>query len=392
MIPGFVFPVHVNAAFGTYPISFYHFEWRKKVVRVPVPLSKNEMKFISPEKNSWRTGIHVFRYLAYFLFFLIPLDGPLFSQGREHARPDSPWNAMVGIEFSGGEIREELTRFAKNQKLHFFLDRRVDPGLVLQIRVPLSPIGDVFSELARSVELEFCEIGHIAYFGPPGSVAKLQGSRFLIRERMEELSLKTQLAFQQPIALKIRKLETPREILLKLADRMKISILNPEVIPHDHWPELDFSNIRGCDLLSLLLVGFDATYEISRDGTRIRIVPIPVNITERFPMESVFAPDSKDRKTPPSASKSRESAGKEKRLAGEFKNAKISDILKKLADSQGLELKIDSETLAKKGISLEQTLTLKFQDKTTEQLIRQVLNPIGCVHKIESDRIIITAK
>jgi hypothetical protein len=72
-------------------------------------------------------------------------------------------------------------------------------------------------------------------------------------------------------------LAEPRQLLLDLAGEQGLVIANPDLIPHDLWPAVDLPPLELADRLTLLLAGFDLTFE--RDGTsnRLKLIPLPAD-------------------------------------------------------------------------------------------------------------------
>ncbi len=73
-------------------------------------------------------------------------------------------------------------------------------------------------------------------------------------------------------------LSKPRELLENLASEADLGIDNPQLLPHDLFPAVDLPPLPLVDRLSLLLSGFGMTFQLSRDGKLIRLVPIPAEV------------------------------------------------------------------------------------------------------------------
>ena len=63
------------------------------------------------------------------------------------------------------------------------------------------------------------------------------------------------------------------------SENRSLTLVNPGPIPHDLWPVGSLPAMRWGDQLTLLLVGFDLTWELEQ-GVNWRIVPIEESIEE----------------------------------------------------------------------------------------------------------------
>lgn len=70
-------------------------------------------------------------------------------------------------------------------------------------------------------------------------------------------------------------LAEPRQLLLDLAGEHGLVIANPDLIPHDLWPAVDLPPLELADRLTLLLAGFDLTFELDGKSNRLKLVPLP---------------------------------------------------------------------------------------------------------------------
>ena len=286
------------------------------------------------------------------------------------------WEQPVEVRFSGSELRDTLQQYAKIQQIGFLLDRRVDPGLRLEFETKDVSGREMFQNLARKMGLGFCEVGEIAYIGPKDAAEKL--------ERL--LALKS--AVKQKISLKTKKLDTPRDILQNVAKKLRMKIVNPDVIPHDLWAELDFPEAEAHEILSVLLIGFDATYVVN--GKEITLIPITSEILSRAVVER-----SETRNT---ASPRKTTTTKNVPITDlrfplvEVKNKTVDEVLHYFADNLELSVEIDKKALAAKGISLEQRISFQLDQADIHELLRATLDPIGCTYQLTGKKLKVVPK
>ena len=77
---------------------------------------------------------------------------------------------------------------------------------------------------------------------------------------------------------------TPRQLLSGLAEQSGVEILGVERVPHDLWGAAHLPSLSLMDRLTLLANQFDLTFQISPDGGKVRLVPVPdeVLITREY--------------------------------------------------------------------------------------------------------------
>ena len=305
----------------------------------------------------------------------------------------SPWDKRVSRDVSGAELRDSLDMFTKSQNLCFLLDRRIDPGTILEFRVSNRTTREACALLADSLGLGFCEIGPVAYIGPKDAAAKLNAMRsvqqkYLTASNSSELTKK----LSAPISVKTQKLRTPREILTIAAGKSGLTWTNLDAIPHDLWPELDFKDVPAADLFSLLLIGFDKTFKVSSNGMEISVVAFPDQL-DQLAQATLKSPKPTQSDTSSKQSNSTQSTSLSKlRFSITIQEQKADEVLKSLADKIGLKLEIDNESLRKKGISLDKTVSFSVQNASVNKLFQTLLQQVGCKHTITGKTIKISAK
>jgi hypothetical protein len=68
-----------------------------------------------------------------------------------------------------------------------------------------------------------------------------------------------------------------RDVLKLVAERFDVRIENPEALPHDVWAGGVFADLTFPEMLSLILIQFDFTFEWGSDLRSVRLVPLPVD-------------------------------------------------------------------------------------------------------------------
>ena len=174
-----------------------------------------------------------------------------------------------------------LSSLGRNQRVATFLDRRVDPGTPVDFTARNIPLQDALQQLTTDRNLGLAFVGPVVYLGPAGPVSKLAT---LLETQSDQLirlpaAARSRLARRRP--WQWPDLAEPRQLLQQLGQDGGIQILGSDAVPHDLWPAADLPPLTVPQRLTLLLAGFDLTYELLADGSAARLVPIPAEVTLR---------------------------------------------------------------------------------------------------------------
>ena len=329
--------------------------------------------------------------------------------------------AEAGFTWSDRSLREGLGNVAKECGIAIWLDRRVDPDRRVTFSARNLPLESCLRELATSLELSYGTIGSVVYIGPADAAARLQGLLQLRRKELAALPTATRARWLAPCSITWNDLSEPRELIQQVAEKLNATCVGPEKVPHDLWLAWRGPTLTGMELVSLLLIGFERTIEISEDGRRFAIIPAPelISYEETYPITGDVVQVGKDlKKILPDVQLKREGTSKIAITASAENHAKIVDLLagkkvvtnvvakpadkrytlkvenqprgavvKTIATEMGMELKFMPEITER----LQQRVSLSVKQVTAEELLRQLLAPAGLVAKIEKNTLQIIA-
>ena len=292
------------------------------------------------------------------------------------------WEETVDVRFSGTELRDTLKQYAKIQRIGFLLDRRVDPGIPLEFTAQKVSGAEMLTRLADQTNLGFCRVGETAYLGPKDAAEKLRRICALKRQSLPRESTASRRMLTQKIPLQTKKLDTPQEILQVVAKKMRTKIVNLDLIPHDLWPELDFPEADAYEVLSILLIGFDLTFQIDESG--VTFVPLPDDLPEATALVAETKPATS--KTPSSPSKNG-SLDKQRFQMVEVKNKTVDEILQYFSSHMDLQITVDEKALQKKGISLDKRISFQRDEADIHELLQATLDPVGCTYQLSGKKL-----
>lgn len=208
------------------------------------------------------------------------------SRGNNNAREqaDAPvnalWDAPVSFQWKTRPLRDGLVRLAESQRVGILIDRRVDPETSVSFGASDVPLEEALSYLAQEIKLGACRIGPAGYIGPEPLAKRLATIAHLRREECAKLpgKLRTKATAKKPLVWE--ELSTPRELIKQLAEELSLTVPDLEsAVPHDLWAAGSFPEMVWSDRITLLLAGFDLTYQIDSEKNSLQLIPMPTEVS-----------------------------------------------------------------------------------------------------------------
>ncbi|MDO4569175.1 MAG: hypothetical protein Q4D38_02170 [Planctomycetia bacterium] len=357
---------------------------------------------------------------------------------------------MPSVTWSDAPMKKSLRNFCDMQRICLVLDRRVDPELLVRGDFENAALPQMIRDaLATGAliqeELELSRLGNVLYVGPARYVQRLQTLVELQKEAYEALPERGKKVWEKESSLSWQTLDTPRDVLEKIAKRNKIKIQGAK-IPHDLWEGATLPPMSLSEQFILILGQFGLTYEFDlaadKNGGVVTIRPIDYDsllVTRSYQMNklrenklNVLRREMSDVRIeasgsrveisgiaeahaffasslpssvgvsignfPQAASINTKSGAKlspkdraKIRLSGNIRGPFIP-IMKDLAQKQGLTLEYDADTLINAGVQLEAQIQVTLQESTVEQAFQSVAEAAGCSATLEGEVIYIEMK
>lgn len=193
---------------------------------------------------------------------------------RTGAEFQKEWANPVGITWNQAPIRNALTSVSRTERIAMVLDRRIDPQRTVNLAGDLEPLEIVCQRIAGKLNAGVCRVGPVVYFGPSSTTQKLATVAALRRAEVEALGASR----KERIGAKPFHWDTlaePRTLVKNLAAELGLTVAEPNDLPHDLWPEQNLPPLVWSDRLTLVLAGFDLTFQIDEASNRLLIVPMP---------------------------------------------------------------------------------------------------------------------
>jgi hypothetical protein len=306
-------------------------------------------------------------------------------------------------------VGESLTALSRATAVAILLDRRVDPNQTVSIDAHGVPLADELKRIASTLQLGMGTIGPVQYLGPKSTAARVEILSELGRREATQSGHKSWL---KTAPSGWDDLTEPRVLAQSIAADAGAKINNPEAIPHDVWAEWSGPPLAHVERLTLVLAGFDLSFDLSGDGTEVEIVPAPDQLTfERtyevtdsvskvsaqlkrlLPDIKVQASGAKAIRVAATAEQHAQVAdllaGKstttktvvvpgEKQYTLNAKDQVIGAMVQTLAKDRGLKVQWSESIIDK----LKQRGSVEFEKVSFETALKKVLDPVGIKYKL----------
>jgi hypothetical protein len=330
--------------------------------------------------------------------------------------------STAGVSWSGVPLRDALETLARDQDIAVMLDRRIDPGQLVDVTLAEQPLENALRTIARHQEIGVCFVDAVVYFGPPQITDKLPTVAAIRRREAEKLPREMALRYARSRAWSWEMLSTPRELLAELADEAGLEIAGLTQVPHDLWPAVELPPLSLADRLTLVLAGFGMTYEHSPDGRSVQLAPFPETaaISQTYPGKghprenaeriARLYPEAKTTMEgemirvvgPWEAHQAVERLMQGERVARtsspkpgagrtvytlKVENEPVGGVIKALAEQLKLEVTVEPAAEAR----LTERVSFDVADVSRDELLSSVLRPAGLTFRVSGNQLRISA-
>lgn len=305
----------------------------------------------------------------------ISLESPRESQRRGPRQ-------TAAIHWQGVPLGEAIGRLKPLFAETVFVDRRVDPELRVTLDIEASSAEQVVAAVAAEQGLGVARFGKVIYLGPATSAAQLKSVSAARAKAVSLLPTALRTSFASRRTLDWPRLAEPRSIVEAIATQSGWTIGNPEEIPFDLWQAGKLPELNLTEQLTVLLAGFDLTFEVNADQRTINVVPqTPVG---KLPVGSVGS--TVQAKATPKADATRPAKGKQT-FSLRVEEKPVGSVLKQLAAKLNWALQIDEEAIRAAGLSLDKRVSFSVEQADQEKLLEALLTPAGLEYKIDGNRV-----
>jgi hypothetical protein len=286
----------------------------------------------------------------------------------------------ASIHWQGVSLRDAIARLRPLFDQPLFVDRRVDPEMRVSLDIEAASAEQVLNALASEQQLGVERLGRVLYLGPAAAAAQLKQTSVLREKEAARLQsdLRTSLAGRSPLSW--LRLTEPRQLVTSIADQSGWRLANPEKVPHDLWDAGELPELTGIERLTLLLIGFNQTFELKPVARTIEIVELPPLTNEPAAKPVVGRPAAKP------TTKRTTSAGKQVYTL-RVQEKPVGAVLRELSQRLHWAIQIDDEAIRAAGKSLDKRVSFSVENADQEKLLEALLTPAGLEYRLEGEQV-----
>lgn len=287
----------------------------------------------------------------------------------------------AGVTWEHVPLRDHLHQLACAHHVCIFLDRRIDPSQRITFQAQEIPFATALRQLARQIGARVTLLDSVVYLGPEPAVAKLTFVAAARRRDAAHLVRGIRRRVVQRRAWHWEDLTVPRQLVSQLAEQGGVDVDELDRVPYDLWPAADLPKLVWTDCLSLVLAGFDLSFEFTGPGREIRLVPFPETLPPGVPRGNwpTLSKAAGSTHAAPGVDQTRYTMT----VAGH----PLGAVLKTLETRSGLTFAIDSSAAKK----LTTIVKFSVREATLDQLLGAALRPAGLTFQRRGKRIEVVA-
>jgi hypothetical protein len=198
---------------------------------------------------------------------------------RRNLKPLSVW-------LRDSPIRRLLAGFSANEEIAVVIDRRVDPGQLLNVGVENRSVEQFLWKVADAAGLGVCRFEDCYYFGPVETAAMLPILEADLKKVAKKKGRRSSIGWTSRRPLQTGVIVEPKAILEELGRTNGFEIKGLEQLPYDLWAGFSLPPSTLYARVQIVLSSFNKTFEISSNGKSITIIDFPVmqTATREFPV------------------------------------------------------------------------------------------------------------
>jgi len=180
--------------------------------------------------------------------------------------------------WSGVKLQALISSIAASQRVCIFLDRRVNPDQTVDFRATGASLERTLQQLAQQLKIGSCKIGDCIYLGPISTTHCLATVSEIKRQQLQQAPtpIKRQLT---AAPLQWPQLTVPADLLESQVTAAGLRLAPTTHLPHDLWKEQTFPQLDFAQRLTILLAGFNLTFDLDLATRQIQLIPLPAQAT-----------------------------------------------------------------------------------------------------------------
>jgi hypothetical protein len=277
-------------------------------------------------------------------------------------------------------LRDALARLEKLFGETIFLDRRVDPTALVHLQMRAGSLEEVIESVAVTPKLGASRFGRTVYVGPRDAARRVAALARVRSDAVAKLPQSERAALSRKRKLAWPRYSEPRKVIESLVERAAWRVVGAEQVTHDLWAAGDLSDLTTVEQLTVLLCGFDLTFEIRPVQREIAIVPFAES-------EKIVVEEDPQEVRPPVTAPAAQRDGTKQVFTLRVKEKPVGPVLNELSRRLGWQIEFDEAAIAAAGKSLETRVSIAVEDVEQDELLEALLKPAGLVYERVDNRI-----
>ncbi|MBT3889011.1 MAG: hypothetical protein HN617_02140 [Planctomycetaceae bacterium] len=171
-------------------------------------------------------------------------------------------------------LKDVLNSISETQRVAIFLDRRINPAQQIQLAIQGKTMSTALQQIANQANAQISHVRNVIYVGPKKTTHLLATVAAIHAEQHRRNQAENTRVFTIGKSTQWNRLSQPQSIVTAIAETVNARITNIETIPFDLWDKHTLPNLPFAMRMSIVLAGFDLTYQVNNDRS-ITLIPFP---------------------------------------------------------------------------------------------------------------------
>jgi hypothetical protein len=314
---------------------------------------------------------------------------PLWPERVAGAKPQAADVRDAGhsatIHWQRVPLRDAVRRLEEKFDERILVDRRVDPGQRVSLDIEASSVEDVLTPIAAPRGLGVARLDGLVYLGPALAAAQLPALAAMRREEISRLPVSQRRSLERSRPLSWPRLTPPREVVASLVGQRGWRVAQAQRIPHDLWAAGELPALTLAEQLTVLLIGFDLTFEVRPRERTLAIVPVEAADLERI------AEDAQPQAAgvPLEPRRRVRQSGPETRQVYTLRVVEqpVRAVLQELMQRLDWQIEIDEAAIRAAGRSADTRVSFSVSNVDQDELLHALLRPAELSFRRDGERI-----
>jgi hypothetical protein len=287
-------------------------------------------------------------------------------------------SATATIHWGDVPLSDAISRLEKLFGDSIFLDRRIDRNLRVNLDIRASSTEDVLKPIAAAENLGVSRFGRLVYVGPRETARQIKTVARIRLAAVSKLPEEQRTELRRKRRLSWPRLTEPRSLVTSTAALDGWRVEDPNRIPHDLWPAGALPSLTLVEQLTVMLAGFDLTFNVRTDAKVLELVPLET-------ADSTVSDDAVDEESEPATDTAPAAVDTRQVYSLRVVEKPVGPVLQELGRRLNLRIEFDEPAIRAAGLSLDKRVSFAVENVGQDKLLRALLEPAGLAFEREGD-------